>query len=127
MGKNSKAFISQDYDAYEQRLKEEVTVKVTTPDPADGHTHVVYVGKNGHGMTMPYPENEEECFQHKHLIINNEVVLHSSGWSISFHSGLQDMSEADLKEHVEAFRKANDKEAKALNDVFKSELEKEGD
>jgi len=110
------------YEEYAELLKKEITVMVTKPDPADGHTHVAYVDKNGNGMTAPYPEYEEEMYSHHHLIVDNNVVPNAKGWSISFHQGLQEITEAQLKETKTAFSVLKDQESKALEGLFKDEL-----
>lgn len=123
-----KAFLTTDWEDYDKRLKEEITAMVTSPDPKDGHTHVAYIDKDGNGMTMAYPENEEEYFQHKHLIVNKKVIIDTNGWSVSFHTSLQEMSEAEVKEHHKTLSRNNDKSAQALKNVFDEEFKtKEGD
>ena len=83
------------YEEYENKLKQEISVMVTSPDPRDGHTHVAYVDKKGNGMTSPYPEDDEISYQHHHLIVDKNVIPSTKGWGISFHLSLSGMSEAN--------------------------------
>lgn len=128
MTDKSKAFfmMEDDYSKYEEKLKKTISRMVTTPDPKDGHTHVVYVDKNGNGMTTYYPEDQEQWFSHTHLIIDSNVVLFTDGCCISFHTSLQTMAEQTklVKEKEEAEKKdsSEESEASSLSDVFTKEI-----
>ena len=123
-----KAFfmMEDDYSKYEEKLKKAISRMVTTPDPKDGHTHVVYIDTNGNGMTTYYPEDQEQWFSHTHLVVDSKVVLFTDGYSISFHTSLQTMAEQTkvVKEKEEAKKKDNSEESEAssLSDVFTKEI-----
>lgn len=108
------------YEEYNTMLKKEITVMVTKPDPYDGHTHVAYVDKSGNGMTSTYPEYED--YGHQHIVVGKSVVPSTLGYNISFHTGLQEITEAQLKEKKTVFSELKDHEHKALETVFKDEL-----
>jgi len=104
MKKKSKSFRLMDYEEYQNLIKSEFFIMVTSPDPEDGHTHIVWVDKKGNGMTSPYPE-EESYSRHQHVIVGKDVVPFTNGYSVSFHSGLQDATEADLKDSLSCGRR----------------------
>lgn len=126
MTKKSDAFtmMDDDYKKYEELLKKNISRMVTMPDPKDGHTHVVYVDSNGNGMTTRYPENEEYQYSHKHMIISDQVVPYTDGYSISFHSGLQSMAQwektkkKNKKDKAKKDGECEESEASSLSEVF---------
>lgn len=105
---DSSGFRLMDYDEYEGLVKSEFSVMVTSPDPEDGHTHIVWINKKGNGMTSPYPEDDDSYRRHQHIVIAKEVIPFSNGYSLSFHGGLQDATQADLP--LSAARRAKDRE-----------------
>lgn len=105
--------IGYDYEAYDEKLKSEFTVMVTTPDPKDGHTHIVYVDSNGNGISDFYPKEDPDAwFKHQHFVVDNKLIPHTDGYSISFHAGLTGMAEA----------KNQDESVNPLSEVFDSTL-----
>lgn len=109
------------WEEYQELLKENISIMVTSPDPQDGHTHIAYVDKNGNGMTSEYPEYEE--YSHQHMIIKKSVAPCVKGWSLSFHLNLQEVAEADLKEKKTVFSESKDNESQAFKDVFNDSFE----
>ena len=96
----SSGFRLMDYQEYEELVKKEFSIMVTSPDPEDGHTHIVWVDSKGNGMTSPYPEDEDMYYRHQHTVVGKNVIPFTNGYRVSFHGALQDASEADLKSFI---------------------------
>lgn len=113
MGQDKAAYI-MDYEEYKNKIKETFSVQVTAPDPENGHTHIAYVDQNGNGCTTFYPEGDDYGVKHQHLVVSNQVIPYCDGYSISFHNGLTQMSDAE--EHL--FEKSIDIN-KQFGEIFK--------
>ncbi|KKL34811.1 hypothetical protein LCGC14_2368330, partial [marine sediment metagenome] len=70
----------------------------TSPDPVDGHTHMVTVDMDGNGMTSVAIGGIVESYPHSHKVVKFEVMQHAVGKEsdyVSRHPGFVNPMEGD--------------------------------
>jgi len=70
----------------------------TSPDPVDGHTHMVTVDMDGNGMTSVAIGGIVESYPHSHKVVKFEVMQHAVGKEsdyVSRHPGFVNPMEMD--------------------------------
>ena len=70
----------------------------TSPDPIDGHTHMVTVDMDGNGMTSVAIGGIVESYPHSHKVVKFEVMQHAIGEESSYisrHPGFVNPMEMD--------------------------------
>jgi len=104
---NKDTVMASENKEFTSEFKEEVArfgkVAKTSPDPLDGHNHMVTVNEDGDGMTSVEIGGLEKSYAHSHEVVEFDVTPHEQADSdyVSRHPGPVNPMERDDDVHAE--------------------------